>query len=831
MSPNLLCLGVMLAVGLALGAAYLLWRRHQMQQAMVDSCLLCESQQVAVRDRSGAYACRACGYDTDLELFPGTRRQVEEARDLKNALMEFDAGVSALGWAQFGAVLDLAGGRSAGKYEKMNEATQHMMEGFRLLKDVLKTRPDLLEMPIPGQNISGGLFFADLLMDNVIVNAIMISKVTESKAEVQAFVARLRAIYDALRQEIVQPGNLEAAARYVDRLPKAARVRSFDPKAGLLDGDAADPGLRGDPALKNKLLAPVAAGLVAVALAGVGGWLWLERSARHPERVLVAVRVPSSEAGVWLSRRLSYGLRELGFEPVELEDPEVAAALEGAESEEDLLAVARRFGAAHAILGELRPAARRPLGDDAAVEIALEGDLRIFDADAEAPTAAVPVRRFGAGKSDEDAITEAAQEISERDVSAVLPPLLAHPAVVALEEPSGRGREELEAFEQLRPARGFLKSVGQLQHDRQEALAKLEAGFKEDAPGVASLSPLTHEEYLFGVLPGRQGALIKRDPRVGVLLTRRPDKLLYESPRETIDRVPPAAPDQRKSLADAFNMYSYPGVSADGGLLAYVTTEPAGAGFTLYTLDLRDPAALPIPRIFADDGAPLSSPRPSPDGSSVLFYASACRRCPSALEVLTLASGERRVLADAEAPADDPRWIAPGALTWSQRREDGARRFLRVELGSDLPPEVLLASDVDPPWQDAQLLPSGEALVVVRRDVDGSARLSVFNLSTREYKDLLNADALDRVEISHDGAWAAVEARGFDDPEDRRTRDVEIVAVRLGDGEARAVTRNGVRDRYARWAPDRLDLYFETELDDPLISSPIMITRWVEVAP
>ena len=137
MDPGLMCLAMIAAVAMLAGGIAFVVRKHAMSRAMRDSCLICDSERVHVRNRDGEYHCRDCGFDTDLEVFPSTNAAIGQFRDLKNALYSFEQGLKAMKWAQAAAVADAAGGRTGAKYQKMEEASAHMMEGFSLLKDLL----------------------------------------------------------------------------------------------------------------------------------------------------------------------------------------------------------------------------------------------------------------------------------------------------------------------------------------------------------------------------------------------------------------------------------------------------------------------------------------------------------------------------------------------------------------------------------------------------------------------------------------------------------------------------------------------------------------------
>ena len=193
---------VLFFVGIvAIGLVLLISRAKAMSRASVETCLLCDSESVEIREE-GAYRCRECGYDTDMSDLPATASLVNQFRDLKNALTMLHEAREYTAGARGSATLDALGGSSAPKYQMLDEATKRITEAMSLVRELIGAHPELTKVPMPAERI-GRLAAVDFIFDSVFVDRIIGARIGESLDELDDFILSVQILADALAKRIV----------------------------------------------------------------------------------------------------------------------------------------------------------------------------------------------------------------------------------------------------------------------------------------------------------------------------------------------------------------------------------------------------------------------------------------------------------------------------------------------------------------------------------------------------------------------------------------------------------------------------------------------------
>ena len=210
MSPAIL-ISLAIFVGLPLLAltSYGLWRhfssRKAMDEALQESCLLCDSKHVDVRDDVlDYYRCPECGFDSERAQQPDVAGLVDQFRDLGYALEQFQWASEKMRKAQTAATMDAMGGGSQAKYEHMARASEHQSNGLRHLQDLIDEHPHLLEMAVAGDNIDDSDYMWDKLGDGIVSNMNVRGKVKESRQQVEQYTNGVRHLRRQLQQTILQ---------------------------------------------------------------------------------------------------------------------------------------------------------------------------------------------------------------------------------------------------------------------------------------------------------------------------------------------------------------------------------------------------------------------------------------------------------------------------------------------------------------------------------------------------------------------------------------------------------------------------------------------------
>ena len=195
--------GTVFAGILVFGIGMLVFRRIKMRQALNESCLLCDSEDVDILDADmGSYRCRQCHFDSDRARNPEVAPAVEDFRDLKNALDHLYACGRHMRRARSHATMD-----SNGKYHYLTEAGRELTEGMTLMQALMPRYPELGDNPVPGSNIDGDMQNRDVYSRNIVSQvgaAIEVhGKIKENTEQVERYVAVVKDVQDGVRDRIL----------------------------------------------------------------------------------------------------------------------------------------------------------------------------------------------------------------------------------------------------------------------------------------------------------------------------------------------------------------------------------------------------------------------------------------------------------------------------------------------------------------------------------------------------------------------------------------------------------------------------------------------------
>lgn len=578
------------------------------------------------------------------------------------------------------------------------------------------------------------------------------------------------------------------------------------------------------PAFRTRSTWPIVA-FMAV-LAGVGGYFaWRFATAPEPRRVLVAIDFDGhwftgSRPAALLADELNARLETLGFQPVRAGDPEVTEALQ---SSSTLPEAARKLKAAFVVSGTLTPTViEHPVGDGY-FEVRAEGDVQVQHIDDASPVS-TPIRGWSGARDRERALDILASEsIALQAVGAALPPLLDHPTLKALLDGDARTIVELQ------PAAKFVTARARQLGQAQDAYAAY-AGRRQDAERgpvkVTYHGSTAAEDGLLGT--GPQGYLVKTE-NTHPYVSPRTLKLRLLEDLETVEWRTPDG--ERTVLWSGYNVFSYPGVSKDGRVVALVEDLFGWAK----ALTRIGPDGEPK-RLILDEAQRFSSPEPSAQGTYVAAYARTCRRCPDALLVVD-AEGKTRLRASNEGGRfdgftwlDDRRLVvvhtpaptAEGAAPADEGAADDPppgdaglfpaerQTVWVVDVGASPPrPTALRQSDVDEHlgWVSAD--PAGERLAFRLQHPEGSG-LAVLNVADGQLTRLLIPGRVSSPKFSPAGAWLTFNYRP-----NGKGRDEEIAVMPTAGGPVKVLTDNDTRDRYPTFDHTGKRIYFESLGKDP----------------
>lgn len=578
------------------------------------------------------------------------------------------------------------------------------------------------------------------------------------------------------------------------------------------------------PAFRTRSTWPIVA--VMVVLAGVGGYFaWRFTTAPEPRRVLVAIDFDGhwfagSRPAALLADELNARLETLGFQPVRAGDPEVTEALQTSST---LPEAARKLKAAFIVTGTLTPTViEHPVGGGY-FEVRAAGAVEVQHIEDEAPVS-VPIRGWsGARERDRALDILASESIALQAIGAALPPLLEHPTIAALLEGDAR------TIVDLQPAAKFVAARTRQLSQAKDAYAAY-AGRRQDAEkGPVEITyhgTTAAEDGLLGT--GPRGYLVKTE-NTQPYVSPRTLKLRLLEDLETVEWR--TLEGERTVLWSGYNVFSYPGVSKDGSVVAMVEDLFGWAK----ALTRIGPDGEPR-RLILDEAQRFSSPEPSAEGTFVAAYARTCRRCPDALLVVD-AEGKTRLRAENEGGRFD-------GFTWLDDRRLAVLHTPVApppegEQGAEAPEEAAAPPDArvfpavrqtlwiidvsaEPP-RPVALRPSdegehlswmsadrrGERLAFRLKHPEGSG-LAVLTLADGALTRLIIPGKVSSPRFSPAGAWLTFNFRPTG-----KGADEEIAVMPTAGGPVKVLTDNDTRDRYPTFDHTGKRIYFESLGKDP----------------
>lgn len=596
-----------------------------------------------------------------------------------------------------------------------------------------------------------------------------------------------------------------------------------------------------EPDYKPRNKWPIALAILVLLGAGGGYFIFKTITASDPLKVLVAIDFSGqwfdgSKPAARLVDDLNAQLEGLGFEPVRGGDPAVLAVLE--ENAGDLKAAARKLKAAWVVSGRVdteiieHPVAGTYHEVRAKAAITIE---HIADGGARTLEAA----SWSGAKDKEQALMLLADGLLARKIgAAVVPALLDHPTLAARLRGEGADTKSMDAriVGRLQKAEAYTQTRSRALGTAEKAFAayKLRRMEQEKGPVPVSYHGLgSEEDGLIGT--GPLGFLVKTA-----------DEELYVNPEsnalrrlEAMEGLAWKRPDETGSVAQSlwsgYNIYSYPGASADGQVVGLV--EDLFGWAKTVTLIQGQKAT----RLKVDPEHRYSNLTPSPGGKAVAFYDRACRRCEDQLVVLD-AEGKQRFEANREggrfegyAWLDDNRLVimhtpsalaaaapppegddaeqggeaAPAEAVPTERRFDAVAQtiwLLDITQEKVVPQSLYVVDEgVDLEWVRASK--DGKYVAFSGRNQDGPA-IAVLEIASHVMQFHATPGPTEAPVFSPDGSKIAfsVWANG---------RDPEVAWVPTAGGEVKVMTDNPHDDRYPHFSHDGQRIFFEARGDDP----------------
>lgn len=612
--------------------------------------------------------------------------------------------------------------------------------------------------------------------------------------------------------------------------------------------------------------------LVVLALLVVGGgaagWWWFTlRPSTRIDRLVVAVRSVATDGasgGWWIdgdrvSERLVSSLvkplERVGLEVAQPSDEAVKAAMKGAD-DGALRAAAARAGAGLLLTGAVRTVRAVPLTGTELTEYTVEVTLELQPTGegATVPVLAEPLLLNVAAASEDRARLEVAEEAPDLVLPALAAALVGLPPVARVKPgATGLSNEELALATKLEPV---FRAANHLKGERErraeeEAQARAEDAKDEAGPERHLVGDFFAEEYLVSALPDGRLVLLSEPHWIdiaqstGAYVLRRGDERLV---------VADADGGGRSVLAEVFNVFSFPSVSADGRWAAAVVDHRGWSK----AIDLYEIATGARTEILPHPEDYYSSPLLAPDGGRLVFWHRTCRRCPSSLDLVGRdGTGARTLLEVSEGESrSGVVWAPDGKRVYVARQPRGERSAVwAIDLGGgpeDGEGRVLLAGADEPEGDDMAdgadgadvdaggleggaegdegagggdvsavrssfdepaVSPDGTWLAATEHTDEGAyiGRLTLADLSWRRLTQVRAQD----LAISPDGRSIAFETWRTEGLGTRRARDTEVAVVSADGGEVRLLTDNDEDDELAGWSPDGKRVYVQQSSKDP----------------
>lgn len=323
-------------------------------------------------------------------------------------------------------------------------------------------------------------------------------------------------------------------------------------------------------------------------------------------RVVVAVQGCGRNCDEQLARALSKHLRAIGFD---------AVAPAGLGSVDDARQFAREHGARFGVGVVIAVEDRAALQRRERTQIGANALAYVRDAVSNEAPPALVLRGLEEGADGTTALRLLATRLTTGLFPGIASALLASEPVRALEDDASGLEQQKAALELKRKRHDMLAREAAMREYRlhcehnDELLA---SASRND--GGRCVSRGCAEEYLVGVLPGGEAAIVHDSSDTPLFALASDSTARAFSSVEKLWLVP--RDGERKLLVEAANFYSRPALSRDGGTLAFIEQRLGQA--RLYALDLHGNARRQLYAV--DPPRHLSSPELSPDGKRVLFY-------------------------------------------------------------------------------------------------------------------------------------------------------------------------------------------------------------------
>ncbi len=435
---------------------------------------------------------------------------------------------------------------------------------------------------------------------------------------------------------------------------------------------------------------------------GFGAWKLFFDVKLDPTKILIVVETQDAEGtkGQWwgpkgkVSARyadaMASQLKNLGFEPFSGADPELLTAMEGTESPEDILALARSKGIRWILSGTLNSVTEMPIkGDtDNRIDMIVATKLQLLDTDEStgtdpseielmAPTTFLKwqanfesaLEKHNVGIIVERQIADVARSLASTDVLS--------PFSTTEQETTDATvlASKLEPLFQL--ARRYelaLDARKQTLSEEQGKLRKLRA-----RPTSELLSPLDTSSTFIG--EATNGAIVTHIESREVFFAPKQGTIRSEKTTDELVLVTPGSGAQR-SLFRTYNIFSHPRVSEDGRWVGVVVDHHT-RGTSIMRIATEDGSSEEL--LFTKDQY-VSDATPSPDGSMMVYWGADCERCNKSIRVISLGQKEPTIVLSVEETASLsalPQWSADGkSLLFSSEREGFMRSIWSLSIPS-----------------------------------------------------------------------------------------------------------------------------------------------------
>ncbi len=569
--------------------------------------------------------------------------------------------------------------------------------------------------------------------------------------------------------------------------------------------------------------------VAVVAVAALAAW----PSEPDPTRVMVAVRgcdaACADGARAALERVLSSG----GFV--------VEAAAEAPRDAEALREAAAGAGAEHALFVEISVHERREPGpiDPAYVSASATATLSSVRGEA---AVVVSSPRIGAHARElERALAAVGSRLADPIADAAHLALLERESVRAFTEAvvsdaAEAGRQGTIRETMPRVARVHEESA-RMRESCERAAAELGAG------GGRCVSDACAEEYAFDVTADGAAALVHVEtPAARVPLGGRATTAERVETEERIELVPLDG-SERRVIARADNYYTYPTYAAG----RVVAIEEWPGSFGLVSVDVESGARAALARF---DGRFVQSPELSPDGAHVLYRLRASRRAPARLVVSPVADpSTMRLLGEAELAT----WVtlavrvgqsarsvvaelAPVAVAEPEESDPGLEEIDPEQEPADAEAHRLALLDPEDgatlAWLDGggrdveRVAGVHDGRLAFTWSGEGGCGVGLWDPRTGEASYAPTETCVYDARVAQGALVGTARTREAGDPV--AGRDAELVRVDVVDGSVRALTANGLRERYPRAAGRRV--IFDRVGESRYRRFPRVATCWLELS-